>query len=78
LYEALLRDGYQNWVWPTVADDRPEKVWVIGKGVGAALRGLPGIDPERVIVQPQGDRGTGLHRQGLKQMRTDLAIKWPD
>lgn len=68
---SLVRDGYQRWVWPSVADDPVERVWVIGSGVNAALSGLPGIDPARFITQPQ-DRDAGRHRAGLKQMRRDL------
>jgi hypothetical protein len=67
----LIRDGYQRWVWPTVEADHPEKVWVIGRGVAGALAGLPGIDPDRVITQPQ-DREPGRHLAGLARMREDL------
>lgn len=67
----LIRDGYQRWVWPTVEADHPEKAWVIGRGVAGALAGLPGIDPDRVITQPQ-DREPGRHLAGLAQMREDL------
>ena len=67
----LIRDGYQRWVWLTVEADYPEKVWVIGRGVAGALAGLPGIDPDRVITQPQ-DREPGRHLAGLARMREDL------
>jgi hypothetical protein len=71
LQVGLLRDGYRRWVWPSVKDDLPEKVWVIGSGVVAALTGLPGIDPARTITQPQ-DRVPGRHREGLARMSADL------
>jgi hypothetical protein len=71
LQVGLLRDGYCRWVWPSVKNDAPEKVWIIGSGVMAALRGLPGIDPERTITQPQ-DRVPGRHREGLARMSADL------
>lgn len=67
-YVQLLREGYQRYVWPTFADDAPEQVWVIGKGVLAALTGLPGIDPGCVISQPQ-DRNRAQHLEGLQRLR---------
>ena len=71
LQVGLLRDGYRRWVWPSIKNDRPEKLWVIGSGVMEALGGLPGIDPERTITQPQ-DRLPGRHREGLARMSADL------
>lgn len=71
LQVGLLRDGYRRWVWSSIKNDLPEKVWVIGSGVMAALGGLPGIDPERTITQPQ-DRVPGRHREGLTRMSADL------
>lgn len=73
LYAELLRDAYNRWVWPSVEGDGPERVWTIGKRVLVSLAGFPGIDPERMIVQPQGDRdGLGRHREGLSRMCADL------
>jgi hypothetical protein len=71
LQAELMRAGYERFVWPSVANDKPKKVWVIGTGVASALAGLPGIPSERVITQPQ-DRVPGRHRQGLVQMAEDL------
>lgn len=68
----LLRDGFQRWVWPSLEADDPEKVWVIGRGVAAALAGLPGVEAARVITQPQ-DREPGRHLAGLARMRQDLS-----
>lgn len=73
LQQQLVRDGYTRWVWPTIKPDRPEKIWVIGSGVLSILAGLPGIDPERMIIQPQGDRKQpGRHLKGLLRMVDDL------
>jgi hypothetical protein len=66
----LLREGYSRVVWPSVADDPPGQVWVIGKGVAAALAGLPGITPTHVISQPQ-DRNREQHLDGLSRL-TDI------
>lgn len=52
-YLQLVRASFERFVWPGVAPDQPEHVWVIGRGVGNALEGLPAIHPERVICQPQ-------------------------
>lgn len=70
-YETLLREGYERFVWPSVEHDQPEQVWVIGRGVGKALSGLPGIDPNRVISQPQ-DRNQSRYRAGLRTMLATL------
>jgi hypothetical protein len=70
-YDRLIRDGYEQFVWPSVQNDRPEQVWVIGRGVGKALAGLPGIHPEHVISQPQ-DRNQSRYRTGFRKMRTAI------
>jgi hypothetical protein len=73
LQGELLRDAYARWVWPSVRDDGPEKVWVIGSGVLSTLTGLPGVDRARMIIQPQGDRNQpGRHLEGLLRMAQDL------
>jgi hypothetical protein len=49
---AIEREGYSGYVWPGVAADEPQEVWVIGRTVGRNLRGLPGIRHDRCIMQP--------------------------
>ena len=63
----LLHEGYKWFVWPTVAEEEPEQVWVIGKGVYKAIAGLPGIRSDRVISQPQ-DRDRAQHLDGLRRL----------
>jgi hypothetical protein len=70
-YDRLIRDGYEQFVWPSVRNDRPEQVWVIGRGVGKALASLPGIDPEHVISQPQ-DRDQSRYRTGFRKLETAI------
>jgi hypothetical protein len=70
-YDRLIREGYEQFVWPSVRDDQPQHIWVIGRGVGKALAGLPGIDPERVISQPQ-DRNQSRYRTGFRKMQTAI------
>jgi hypothetical protein len=66
-YLRLVRESFERWVWPSVAGDNPEQVWVIGRGVGRALAGLPRIEAERVVSQPQ-DRDQGRAREGMRAM----------
>lgn len=66
LYRQLLRDGYKRFVWPEVSDDDPRQVWEVGGGVASALVGLPGIQPDRSISQPQAAR-TPEQRQRFEQ-----------
>ncbi len=56
-------------MWPTVVEDKPEQVWVIGKGVSKAIAGMPGIRSDRVISQPQ-DRDRAQHLDGLRRLCT--------
>ena len=65
----LIRKGYTRFVWPEVANDAPEQVWVIGRGVAAALHGLPGIHPDRAITQPQGARDQSARDQFAADMK---------
>jgi hypothetical protein len=69
-YKPLLREGYTRFVWPSVAADHPEEVWVIGQGVARALAGMPGIDSRRVISQP---RDHARHVDGLRRLCAGLA-----
>ena len=56
---AIERQGYKDHVWPGVADDAPEQVWVIGRTVARGLHGLPGIRADRVIMQPSYAKRAG-------------------
>lgn len=58
--DSIERQGYPNYVWPGVAADAPEQVWVIGRTVARALRGLPGIRSDRVLVQSSYARRAGV------------------
>jgi hypothetical protein len=73
-YRGLLRDGYRRFVWPGVEADRPEQVWVIGRGVHTALSGLPGIEPDRMLTQPQ-DRDRDRHLAGLRRACANLSSR---
>ncbi|MFH1465092.1 MAG: hypothetical protein ABIO70_11970 [Pseudomonadota bacterium] len=71
-YQDLVRESYRRFVWPAVAADRPRQVWVIGMGVGEALRGLPGIEDDKVIPQPQS-RDATRYRSELNRMAEALS-----
>lgn len=66
-YRLMLRESWSHLVWPTIEHEPLEQVWVIGKRVGEALFGLPGIDPSRVIPQPQ-DRNVARYQSGLARL----------
>ncbi|MEN6532403.1 MAG: hypothetical protein ABFD89_01995 [Bryobacteraceae bacterium] len=50
--KEILHESYGRYVWPSLADDPPEQTWAVGAFVASALRGMPGMDPAQVIVQP--------------------------
>ena len=72
-YRQLLRESFELFVWPDVAAHTPEQVWIIGRGVGRALAGLPMIDPEKVISQPQ-DRNALRYRAGVEGLADTIAL----
>jgi hypothetical protein len=69
-YQQLIKESFQSFVWPDVAHDKPV-VWVVGRGVGEALSGLPMIDSTKVISQPQ-DRDAERYREDLLRMVRDV------
>lgn len=66
-YRDRLRRDVADAVWPGVAGDRPDRVWIVGRGVGDALSGLPMLAGARVISQPQ-DRDAGRFRADLEEL----------
>jgi hypothetical protein len=73
-YNRLVRESFTRFVWPGVAGDEPDQVWVIGRGVGRALHGLPMIRADRVISQPQ-DRDVQRYREDLARLCDALSTK---
>jgi hypothetical protein len=66
-YKKLIRESFMNFVWPKIEKDNPEQIWVIGHGVGNALKGLPMINPQRIISQPQ-DRDRRRYLDGVQNL----------
>jgi hypothetical protein len=66
-YKLLVRESFMNFVWPKIEKDNPEQIWVIGRGVGNALSGLPMIPPQRIISQPQ-DRDKSRYLEGVQTL----------
>jgi hypothetical protein len=65
-YKAMVRDCFERFVWPAVADEPIEQLWVIGSSVRGALQGHSAIPAARTISQPQGDRNSpGRHAREL-------------
>ncbi len=71
-YDQIVRTSFANFVWPSVARDAPEQIWIIGRGVGRALRGLPGTADARLISQPQ-DRDQQRYRADVSLLGDALS-----
>lgn len=68
-YDTMVRESFEQFVWPSVAAEPVEQVWVIGSGVRVALEGHSSLSSARTIVQPQGDRNNpGRHARELAGM----------
>ncbi len=72
-HTELLRESWTQLVWPSVAHEPIEQVWVIGKGVFHALAGRPGIDTTRVISQPQ-TRDADAYRRDVKRITRRIGV----
>jgi hypothetical protein len=71
--KVILQEGWTGYVWPALAADPPEHVWVIGRTVQTALHGLRGIRGSRCIMQPSYARRKQY--EGMwEQYQTEL--KW--
>jgi hypothetical protein len=69
--KKTIRDSFEKFVWPGVVKDKPDHVWVIGKGVGEALLGLPLIQEDHVISQPQ-DHDHVRYKRGIESLLKSL------
>jgi hypothetical protein len=76
----ILREGYEQHVWPGVAAKKPAAVWVIGKGVFGMLEGLTEIRNDRWIYQPEGARGNQrqVFEDQLARLVSDAAELAPE
>jgi hypothetical protein len=63
-YERTLRESWSRFVWPSVAPEPLEQIWVIGRGVGSALKDMPELRGARVISQPR-DRNVVRYKTEL-------------
>lgn len=69
LYDEMVRESFERFVWPAVHEDSIEQVWIIGAQVRRALKGRPELESARAIVQPQGDRHEpGRHARELAEL----------
>jgi hypothetical protein len=66
-YERTIHDSWSRFVWPVVAHEPLEQIWVIGRGVWHALAHLPEMSHARVVSQPQ-DRNTERFRSEFAAM----------
>jgi hypothetical protein len=67
-YRRALRESFERFVWPELSLDGVEQVWVIGRAVASALKGLPMIHGDRVVSQPQ-DRNNDRYRTDIRRLR---------
>lgn len=73
---TTIKQGFETYVWPMVRRDIPLKqIWIIGIGVGKALRkadlkGLRnGVSDRRIIRQPNGQNQREYHRDLERLLR---------
>lgn len=66
-YERTIRESWSRFVWPAVANEPLEQIWVIGRGVWSALARLPEMSYARVVSQPQ-DRNVERFRSEFAAM----------
>lgn len=65
---AIVRESWERFVWPDVEGDRPEEVWIVGRGVASALAGAAGLrEIAGVIDQPQS-REVARYQSGVAEM----------
>jgi hypothetical protein len=62
---VILQEGWSGYVWPNLAVDRPEHIWVIGRMVSAALQQMDGIAGSRCIMQPAYAYARWRRREGM-------------
>lgn len=66
-YSRIVGEGWRRYVWPDVAADRPEPIWIVGHGVAGARAGDPVVGRASVIDQPLS-RDTERCRPGLASL----------
>jgi hypothetical protein len=71
-YDQLLQESWTECVYPTIRDEKPEHVWVVGSGVNAALAGRIWFDvPVEFMPQP-GRFSQRAHDEALKPLLASL------
>jgi hypothetical protein len=66
-YVQIIRRSWEDVVWPSVANERPEFICIIGQGVFSVLGHRPELREALVISQPQ-DRDNLRHRDGISRL----------
>jgi len=67
----ILRESFEHLVKPAFADHPIEAVWTIGESVAAALKGVEGIDEDRVCPQPNRRNPVDFNA-GVNRMKQDI------
>lgn len=74
-----IHESFRRFVWPMVKGDRPEQVWIIGRGVGKALEGLRlqgmphKITKDWIISQPN-DHDHARYEKDLKRLIRRISV----
>ncbi len=72
-YKEQLQKSWDEIVWPTLQTEPIESIWIIGKGVAAALKTRPELNDANVISQPQS-RNPDLFREELKRLLAAVTV----
>jgi len=67
----ILRESFEHFVKPAFADHPIKAVWTIGESVALALKGIKGIDEDRVCPQPNR-RNPVAFNAGVNGMKQDI------
>jgi hypothetical protein len=66
-YVQIIQQSWEVVVWPSVANENPDLICVIGQGVFSAIGHRPELHEALVISQPQ-DRDNVRHRDGMARL----------
>ena len=66
-YVQIIQRSWEDVVWPSVSNENPDLICIIGQGVFSVLGHRPELREALVISQPQ-DRDNVRHRDGVSRL----------
>ena len=77
--KVILQEGWSGYVWPRLAGDPPEHIWVVGRTVSDALQQMDGIGGSPCMMQPAYARWGHAqeYEAELEHLAHRLAIEAP-